>query len=101
MDFIIANNLTGLIIGLSTFLIIGLFHPIVIKAEYHFGAKCWWAFALTGIAGVIASILITDSILSILVAVFAFSSFWSILEIFQQKKRVEKGWFPSKLRRRN
>ncbi|HRZ97286.1 MAG TPA: DUF4491 family protein [Paludibacter sp.] len=95
MDFINDNNLTGLIIGLSTFLIIGLFHPIVIKAEYYFGTKCWWAFALTGIVGVIASILITDTILSILIAVFAFSSFWSILEVFQQKKRVEKGWFPA------
>jgi hypothetical protein len=26
----------------------------------------------------------------------AFSSFWSILELFEQKKRVEKGWFPKK-----
>ena len=27
--------------------------------------------------------------------VTAFSCFWSILELFQQKKRVEKGWFPA------
>jgi len=101
MDFINANNLTGLIIGLSTFLIIGLFHPIVIKAEYQLGTKCWWLFALTGIVGIILSVLITNSILSILIAVFAFSSFWSILELFQQKKRVEKGWFPSNPKRKN
>ena len=101
MDFIITNNLTGLIIGLSTFLIIGLFHPIVIKAEYYFGVKCWWVFALTGIVGIIASLLIADTIISILIAVFAFSSFWSILELFQQKKRVEKGWFPSHPKRKN
>ena len=25
----------GIIIGISTFLIIGLFHPVVIKAEYY------------------------------------------------------------------
>lgn len=42
-------NFNGLIIGLATFLIIGLFHPVVIKAEYHFGKGCWWAFALAGI----------------------------------------------------
>ncbi|MBO7458075.1 MAG: DUF4491 family protein [Paludibacteraceae bacterium] len=24
----------------------------------------------------------------------ACSSFWSILELFEQKKRVERGWFP-------
>ncbi|MDE5838463.1 MAG: DUF4491 family protein, partial [Paramuribaculum sp.] len=28
-------NFTGLIIGLCTFLIIGLFHPIVIKCHYY------------------------------------------------------------------
>jgi hypothetical protein len=28
--------------------------------------------------------------------VFAFSSFWSIGELFQQRKRVEKGWFPKR-----
>ena len=32
-------NFTGLIIGLSTFLCIGVFHPIVIKAEYYWGLK--------------------------------------------------------------
>ena len=30
-------NFTGLIIAVTTFLVIGLFHPIVIKSEYHFG----------------------------------------------------------------
>ena len=27
-------NFTGLLVGLITFLIIGFFHPLVIKAEY-------------------------------------------------------------------
>ena len=43
-------NYTGIIIGLGTFLIIGIFHPIVIKAEYYFGKRCWWAFLLVGAA---------------------------------------------------
>ena len=34
-------NFTGLLLGLSTFLIIGLFHPLVIKAEYYIGVKSW------------------------------------------------------------
>ena len=42
-------NLSGLLVGLATFLIIGLFHPIVIKSEYHFGVRCWWVFLLVGI----------------------------------------------------
>ncbi|MCQ2155332.1 MAG: DUF4491 family protein, partial [Bacteroidales bacterium] len=30
-------------------LIIGLFHPIVIKAEYYLGKGCWWLFAIVGL----------------------------------------------------
>ena len=93
-------NYTGLIIGAATFLIIGLFHPIVIKAEYHFGTKCWWVFALAGILFVAASLWVDSFIWSTLLGVIAFSSFWSILELFEQKKRVEKGWFPKKSAKR-
>ncbi|MBR2492199.1 MAG: DUF4491 family protein, partial [Paludibacteraceae bacterium] len=32
--------------------------------------------------------------ISIVLGVVAFSSFWSILEVFHQRKRVERGWFP-------
>ena len=59
---------TGIIIALSTFLIIGIFHPIVVKTEYYFGTRFWFVLG--------ASLL------------------WSIGELFEQKKRVEKGWFP-------
>ena len=37
---------TGLIIAFGTFLIIGVFHPIVIKTEYYFGTGPWWVFSL-------------------------------------------------------
>lgn len=93
-------NFTGLIIGIATFLIIGLFHPIVIKAEYYLGTKCWWMFALAGIIFIVLSILIENIILSTILGVFGFSSFWSILELFEQKKRVEKGWFPKNAKRK-
>ena len=39
-------HLTGLSIAVSTFLAIGLFHPIVIKMEYYFGVRLWWIFFL-------------------------------------------------------
>lgn len=87
-------NMTGLIVGLVTFLVIGLFHPLVIKAEYYWGIKSWWLFLIMGIAFMVGSMCVADLILSIILGVVAFSSFWSILEIFQQHKRVEKGWFP-------
>ena len=86
-------NFTGLIIGVVTFLVIGLFHPLVIKAEYYWGVKSWWLFLIMGIAFMVGSMCVADLILSIILGVVAFSSFWSILEIFQQHKRVEKGWF--------
>ena len=96
MDF----NFLGIIIGVATFLIIGLFHPLVIKAEYYMGVKSWWLFLLLGILSAIASLLVVNLIISILLGVVAFSSFWSIGEVFQQKKRVEKGWFPANPKRK-
>lgn len=95
MDSIFNNNLLGLFIGASTFLIIGLFHPLVIKAEYYWGTKSWWVFLLVGIVGIFLSVSVSNLLLSVVAGVFGFSSFWSILEVFQQKKRVDKGWFPS------
>ena len=56
MEFIETYNLTGLIIGICTFLIIGLFHPVVVKAEYYWGTKCWWIFLVLGIAGTLAAL---------------------------------------------
>lgn len=92
-------NFFGLLVGVATFLIIGLFHPLVIKAEYYLGIKSWWLFLIAGLATCTASLLVADSVVSILLGVFAFSSFWSIGEIFQQRKRVEKGWFPANPKR--
>lgn len=33
---------TGVIIAVTTFLIIGIFHPIVMKTEYYTGTRYWW-----------------------------------------------------------
>ncbi len=99
MDF---NDFRGVIIGLSTFLIIGLFHPLVIKAEYHLGKRCWWIFLLAGILFLVLSVLLGRHSFtwSTICGVVAFSSFWSILELFEQEKRVRKGWFPENPARR-
>ena len=87
---------TGLIIGVATFLIIGLFHPLVIKGEYYFGTRIWWVFALMGVITIVTSIMVENVLWSTLLAVWGASSFWSIGELFEQKKRVEKGWFPKR-----
>ena len=87
-------NFIGIIVGLATFLIIGLFHPLVIKAEYYLGSKCWWMFLLAGILFGALSVMIDNLIASTILGVTSFSSFWSIHEMMQQKERVRKGWFP-------
>lgn len=56
MEWLNEYHLSGLLIGICTFLIIGLFHPVVVKAEYYWGTKCWWIFLILGIAGVAASL---------------------------------------------
>ena len=46
MELLNGLHWEGLIIGISTFLIIGLFHPVVVKAEYYWGTRCWWIFLI-------------------------------------------------------
>ncbi len=94
-------NTLGIIIAVITFVVIGLFHPIVIKAEYYFGVKCWWAFALAGIVFLALSLIVDNVIASSVLGVIGCSSFWSILEIFEQRERVRKGWFPKNPKRKD
>ena len=47
----------GVVLGLCTFLIIGIFHPLVVKAEYYFGTRSWWVFLIFGIICGIAPLL--------------------------------------------
>ena len=84
----------GLLIGIATFLCIGLFHPIVIKTEYYFGTRPWWIFLLVGIGCAVGALFIGNTLISSIVGVLGFSSLWSIKELFEQKERVRKGWFP-------
>jgi len=91
----------GIIIGLATFLIIGALHPVVIKAEYYIGVKIWPAFLIVGLLCLGISLLSGHFVLSTILGVLGFSLLWSILELFHQKKRVEKGWFPANPNKRS
>ncbi len=93
-------HFTGIITGIATFFVIGIFHPLVIKGEYYFGVKIWWIFMLMGIAAMTASAFVENVLCSTLLAVWGASSFWSIGELFHQRKRVEKGWFPKRENRK-
>lgn len=94
-------HLFGLVTGLSTFLIIGLFHPIVIKCHYYFGVGCWWWFLVLGLLCGVGSYMADGLFLSTVLGVVAFSSFWTIKEIFEQERRVAKGWFPANPKRKS
>ena len=93
-------NFNGLLIGALTFLIIGASHPAVIKGEYYFGTRIWWAFLLLGLLGIAAAVYVQDITLSALLGVVGFTCLWGIKEIFEQQERVRKGWFPRNPRRK-
>jgi hypothetical protein len=92
---------TGIIIAISTFLIIGIFHPVVIKTEYYTGTRLWWVFLLAGIATVTTALFVENIMVSSILGVFGASCLWSIGELFDQKKRVMKGWFPMNPKRKH
>lgn len=99
-QFLNSYHLLGLTIGFITFLIIGFFHPLVIKGEYYLGVKAWWIFLVMGIVSGVASVMAGDVLLSSSFGVVAFSSFWSIKEVYEQRERVRKGWFPKNPKRK-
>ena len=84
----------GMLIAISTFLIIGIFHPVVIWVEYHFGTRPWWIFLVAGIACIGAAFFIADVMQSAIFGLLGATCLWTIGEIFEQRKRVKKGWFP-------
>ena len=65
-------HFTGILITVCTFVIIGVFHPLVANV------------LLSSILGVLGASLL-----------------WSIGELFSQKRRVEKGWFPMNPKRKD
>ena len=75
--------------------------PLVVKAEYYFGTRSWWVFLIFGIICGIAPFFISSLFWGALSAIVGFSSLWSIGEIFDQRKRVIKGWFPMNPKRKH
>ena len=91
---------TGIIIAISTFLVIGIFHPIVIKVEYHTGTRYWWLFLLLGIVCIVAALFTSNEVVSAVIGVVGASALWTIGELFEQRKRVKRGWFPMNPKRK-
>ncbi len=93
-------NFEGILICVGAFVIIGALHPVVIKAEYHFGKRVWPLFLAMGLACCAASLWLPGAVLPALAAVLGCSLLWSIRELHEQEERVRKGWFPANPRRK-
>lgn len=100
-DSIMELYFTGIIIAVCTFLIIGIFHPIVIKTEYYWGTRPWWCFLMLGLICVAAALMISNVIVSSLLGVAGAAFLWAIGELFEQKERVKRGWFPMNPKRKD
>jgi uncharacterized membrane protein len=94
-------RIEGLIIGVIAFGVIGVFHPIVINTEYYFTEKIWPLFLIAGIAALVISCFTRQTILSAALGVLGCACLWSIFELKEQTKRVERGWFPKNPKRKS
>ena len=68
-EFLRQYHLLGLTIGLLTFLVIGICHPLVIKGEYYFGTRCWWVFLIAGAVSLAAAVWVSDVLWSSLLGI--------------------------------
>ena len=75
-------QLSGIILGLATFLCIGVFHPIVIKCEYRFSYRIWPVFLAGGLVFLVLSALVEQIVVSSILGVIGFpvfGAFWNSL----------------------
>ena len=97
-EVIMTLNYEGIALSAAALLIIGIYHPIVIKCEYYFSQKIWPVFLAVGAALVIWSLFLSG-FWSPLAAYLGAVNLWCIIELKQQAERVRKGWFPRNPRR--
>lgn len=83
----------GLVIGLASFIIIGLFHPLVIKAEYYFGQRSKVWFGIAGAILALVSLFVSNVVVSILLGVTAFSAFGASRKCVNKKSGLNADGF--------
>ena len=66
-------NWNGILIGVASFLIIGIFHPIVIKGEYYFSKRIWPIFLVLGLVFLGISLLVENALGASLLGVLGLS----------------------------
>ena len=65
------------------------------------GSRLWWIFLLLGLACIAAALFVESIIGSAALGIIGASLLWSIGELFEQKERVRKGWFPMNPKRKH
>ena len=92
-------NLSGLIVGAASFLIIVFGRWACIAGEYYFTKKLWYVFLLVGMASLATALFLDAVIPASVLSIFGLTMLWGIHEIIEQEERVEKGWFPANPKR--
>jgi hypothetical protein len=87
-------NPFGILIGVVTFLIIGLGFPLVILGERYFAYWSWIYMMSIGFLIIIASLFIQSDWGSVIVGVIGATFVWGSTELKEQAVRAELGWFP-------
>lgn len=93
-------NLSGLIVGAATFLIIIFGRWACIAGEYYFTKNLWYVFLVLGIASLVSALFIERVIPASVLSIFGLTMLWGIHEIIEQEERVAKGWFPANPKRK-
>jgi hypothetical protein len=83
-------QLTGILIGIITFIMIGVLHVAVVRIERVWGSKFWPGFVFLGLILCIVSIFVDDFILSANLGVLGFLFAWSGPELKKQKERTKR-----------
>ncbi len=87
-------NFFGLLIGIATFLIIGLGFPLVIHGERIFGYLCWVYMMSIGVLLIVISIFVNINWLSAIIGILGATFVWGSTELKEQAVRTELGWYP-------
>ena len=79
---------TGVIVGIYTFIMIGVLHVAVVRAERVIGSQVWPWFVVLGLLFGAASLVVVDVLSSALLGVLGFLFAWSGPELRKQRERV-------------
>ena len=83
-------QLTGIIIGVETFLMIGFLHIAVVRIERIWGSQIWPGFIVLGLVLGVASLFVENVLVSALLGVNGFLFAWSGPELKKQKERAQR-----------